>query len=79
VQVVDGRFVAGKVEGIPVPFDDAAEPLRAECEHFLKCMETRTAPRTDGEEGLRVLTVLEACQRSLETSGQPVQVQGSHA
>ena len=31
------------------------EPLRAECSHFLECMETRSSPRTDGEEGLRVL------------------------
>lgn len=42
------------------------EPLRAECAHFLECMETRNTPRTDGEEGLRVLRVLNACQASLE-------------
>jgi len=44
---------------------DAVEPLRAECEHFLRCIETRTAPVTDGVEGLRVLKVLDACQRAL--------------
>jgi len=42
------------------------EPLRAECAHFLECMATRHTPRTDGEEGLRVLKVLNACQESLE-------------
>jgi UDP-2-acetamido-3-amino-2,3-dideoxy-glucuronate N-acetyltransferase len=42
------------------------EPLRAECQHFLECMRTRTTPRTDGEEGLRVLKVLNACQEALE-------------
>lgn len=41
------------------------EPLRAECTHFLECMTTRNTPRTDGEEGLRVLKVLNACQASL--------------
>lgn len=42
------------------------EPLRAECKHFLECVESRQKPRTDGEEGLRVLSVLNACQTSLE-------------
>lgn len=44
---------------------EAVEPLRAECLHFLECVRTRSKPRTDGEEGLRVLTVLEQCQRAL--------------
>jgi UDP-2-acetamido-3-amino-2,3-dideoxy-glucuronate N-acetyltransferase len=46
------------------------EPLRAECEHFLDCVRTREQPRTDGAEGLRVLTVLNACQRALESGRQ---------
>ncbi len=41
------------------------EPLDVECAHFLECVERRTRPRTDGMEGLRVLRVLEASQRSL--------------
>ena len=45
---------------------DSTEPLRAECLHFIKCVETRRQPRTDGQEGLRVLRVLAACQKSLE-------------
>jgi UDP-2-acetamido-3-amino-2,3-dideoxy-glucuronate N-acetyltransferase len=43
-----------------------AEPLRRECEHFLQCMETGEVPLTDGREGLRVLRVLKAAQRSLD-------------
>ena len=43
-----------------------AEPLRRECEHFLHCMETGEVPLTDGREGLRVLRVLKAAQRSLD-------------
>ena len=42
------------------------EPLRAECAHFLECLKTRQKPRTDGEEGLRVLKILNASQESLE-------------
>jgi len=48
------------------------EPLRLECEHFLKCVRERERPLTDGESGLRVLHVLEAAQRSMNESGKPV-------
>jgi UDP-2-acetamido-3-amino-2,3-dideoxy-glucuronate N-acetyltransferase len=36
------------------------------------CIRTRRTPRTDGANGLRVLRVLDACQRSLENGGHPV-------
>jgi UDP-2-acetamido-3-amino-2,3-dideoxy-glucuronate N-acetyltransferase len=45
------------------------EPLKAECQHFLDSVASRTSPLTDGEEGLRVLSVLDACQRSLMKGG----------
>jgi len=44
------------------------EPLRMECEHFLDCITTGETPRTDGQEGLRVLRVLNASQRSLDNN-----------
>lgn len=58
--------VASKADAQPVVVKQE-EPLRMECAHFLACMETRKKPRTDGEEGLRVLRVLNACQASLES------------
>jgi UDP-2-acetamido-3-amino-2,3-dideoxy-glucuronate N-acetyltransferase len=42
------------------------EPLLSECEHFLTCVNKGQAPVTDGREGLRVLRVLDAAQRSLD-------------
>ncbi|MCI5190376.1 MAG: oxidoreductase [Candidatus Electrothrix sp. AS4_5] len=42
------------------------EPLRAECAHFLECIQSGQQPRTDGDEGLRVLQVLNTCQASME-------------
>jgi predicted dehydrogenase len=42
------------------------EPLRIECEHFIECIRTGAAPRSDGASGLRVVRVLEALQRSLD-------------
>ncbi len=53
-----------RAEAQPVPID-RDEPLRAECLHFLHCIRTRQNPRTDGHEGLRVLTVLQRCQAAL--------------
>ena len=44
---------------------DSREPLRAECQHFLDCIASRTPPVSDGAEGLRVLRVLDACQRAI--------------
>jgi len=61
---------AVKAEGEVVEVE-TVEPLRAECMHFLECVESRKQPLTDGQEGLRVLQVLAACQQSLESS-QPV-------
>ncbi len=50
------------------------EPLRRECEHFLNCIRTREAPRTDGRSAVRVLQVLQSCEDSLRANGQPVEV-----
>ena len=46
---------------------EGSEPLRAECQHFLDCVASRTSPVSNGAEGLRVLRVLDACQRALQT------------
>ena len=61
------------VEGLPQPkkadFEalqiDSVEPLKVECQHFLDCIQKGNRPRTDGEEGLNVLRVLDASQKSL--------------
>ncbi len=65
--------VPRKAAGEAVPID-SAEPLRRECEHFLECVRTRATPRTDGASALRVLAVLEASQRSLESGGRATAV-----
>jgi len=67
----NGQFEVTQPKGAPVPFA-ADEPLSSECAHFVECVETRSEPLTPGEDGIRVLEVLEACQRSLSLNGQPV-------
>ena len=63
--------VPHKQEATPVEFN-MAEPLKLECQHFLECLETRSKPRTDGSSGLKVLKVLDACQRSLQGQGENI-------
>ena len=46
-----------------------AEPLKNECAQFLSSIKTGQQPYTDGHEGLRVLRVLDAAQRSLDQFG----------
>jgi UDP-2-acetamido-3-amino-2,3-dideoxy-glucuronate N-acetyltransferase len=59
-------------EAIPVTVDPA-EPLSLECQHFLDCVHSGRQPRTDAQEGLGVLRVLDAASRSL-ASGRATEV-----
>ena len=69
-------------DGLPVTrqtsestlFFPEVEPLREELTHFVDCVKSRKKPVTDGANGLRVLRVLDACQRSIENGGQPVRL-----
>jgi len=50
---------------ITIPNIKLIEPLHQECQHFLDCIVNHTTPLTSGEEGLRVVKILEIAQRSL--------------
>lgn len=50
------------------------EPLRVECETFLRAIIDGGRPLSDADEGIRVLTVLEACQTAL-VNGERVHVE----
>jgi predicted dehydrogenase len=53
-----------------MPYLRMEEPLRVETEHFIDCINNHSVPRSNGEDGLRVVRVLEAAQRSLENCSQ---------
>lgn len=53
---------------ILVPYIRFVEPLRQETQHFIDCITNHISPITNGEDGLRVVKVLEAAQRSLENN-----------
>jgi predicted dehydrogenase len=64
---------------ILIPKISLQEPLRIECQHFVECVRDHQAPLTDGADGLRVVRVLAAAQRSLELGGAPVALAGQAA
>jgi UDP-2-acetamido-3-amino-2,3-dideoxy-glucuronate N-acetyltransferase len=66
---IDRSPVARRSDGQDVPIA-ADEPLRLECRHFLECMVSRQTPATDGRNGVRVLQVLSASERSFKNNGQ---------
>jgi predicted dehydrogenase len=59
--VVDG--------GTTTPNIELNQPLQSECEHFLDCVETGAAPRSDGSNGMAVVRALKAAEKSMENGG----------
>jgi len=64
----EGRFNV-RFGDVHIPNIELAEPLKRMCLHFLDCVENGKRPRSDGYDGLRVLKVLDAAQRSLDSGG----------
>jgi len=66
-----GDSITLRFGDITIPHIDMAEPLKLECQHFIDCIAEGKTPRSDGYDGLRVVRVLEAAQRSLAKNGAP--------
>jgi predicted dehydrogenase len=62
----DGDIVSPKI--------GSGEPLKDQCGHFLECIESGARPLTGGREGIEVLRVLEAMDRSVLLQGTKVKV-----
>ena len=58
---------------IHIPRISLVEPLLVQCGHFLECITEDKEPRTGGQQGLEVVNILEAAQKSLD-SGRPVHI-----
>ncbi len=52
----------------------AEEPLNEVCRHFLDCIRHGKKPLSDGDQGLRVVRILEAATRSLREDGRMVRL-----
>ncbi len=70
-----GEYLSLRFGDILIPRIESTEPLKAECQHFIECVKDRKTPRSDGQDGLRVLRVLDAAQRSLKMGGTPVKIE----
>ena len=55
--------------------ENGTTPLEKECQHFIQSCLNRTQPITDGQEGLRVLQVLNMAQESLNHHGKEIRLQ----
>lgn len=57
---------------ILIPRLDMREPLQVECAHFVDCVQSGSQPLTDGANGLRVLKVIAAGDKSLQRGGEQI-------
>lgn len=69
-----GEYLSLRFGDITIPNIKMVEPLRAEAEHFIKCIETREKPKTDAKDGLEVVKILVAAQESLKQKGVPIRL-----
>lgn len=60
----NNNLEAIKAKGMVVKIS-LKEPLMEEARHFLECIKERKTPKTNGEEGLEVLKILNYCQKSI--------------
>jgi predicted dehydrogenase len=56
------------------PYLKQSEPLRVEALHFLECMKSGCRPESCGQEGLKVVQILEAASESLRNGGEQVEI-----
>ncbi len=71
-----GEYLSLRFGDITIPSIKMSEPLRAEAEHFIQSIETRKAPKTGGQDGLKVVRILMAAQESLREKGVLIQIKG---
>ena len=64
VNWINGLPQPKKAEFISIKLDES-EPLKVECEAFINSIKNKTEPITNGIEGINVLKVLDASQKSL--------------
>ncbi|OQX89799.1 MAG: hypothetical protein B6D65_01365 [candidate division Zixibacteria bacterium 4484_93] len=66
-----GEYLSLRTGDIVIPAVKVQEPLRIECQEFVKAIKSRVPPITDGKDGLAVLRVLRAADSSMKENGTP--------
>jgi predicted dehydrogenase len=67
LQIRDGDILSPKIE--------VSEPLKNQCRHFLECIESGSRPLTSGWDGVNVVRVLKAMDRSVALHGARVEIE----
>jgi predicted dehydrogenase len=67
-------FLTLRSGDILVPTINMEEPLRVECQEFLDCIKDNRQPLADVDNGIDVLKVLEAAQKSLDNDSEKVRL-----
>ena len=62
---INGEATPIKHNGVNILYDTTSSPLENECKYFIECCKSRKSPITNGEEGVRVLSVLQNLQDCL--------------
>jgi predicted dehydrogenase len=68
-------MVGYRVGDMWAPNLDRSEGLSVEFQHFVNCLETGAAPRTDAQAGLQVVRILEAATQSMKERGRLVELE----
>lgn len=58
-----------------VPYLRQEEPLKVECQHFMDCIKTGATPISSGEDGFKMVQVLESASASLKQRGAEVSLE----
>ncbi len=69
-----GVLVGYRTGDMLSPQLDLKEALAVEAAHFVRCIDERKQPITDGQAGLRVVQILEAASQSMRQRGVPVEL-----
>ena len=71
-----GESLSVRIGDISIPKLDMKEPLKVECQHFLDCIIKGDEPLTGGEQGRKVIQILEAADQSLREQSRAVPIGG---
>jgi len=72
LEPVAGSSLKVRSGNISIPFVKPTEPLRAECEEFMRCIQSGEQPRASGRQGYANVRILACASESLRQQGVPV-------
>ena len=63
-----GEYISLRFGDVLIPELELDEPIKLEDAHFIECIQKRIKPVTDGENGLKVIKILEEAEKSLRNN-----------